>query len=179
MPYACFIYSIFPPTNTKYSFLKQGNLVTFYKFDISENNREIVSESGLMTIIFSRLSEKSWGRSSWGLNQWGMRGDSAFGPTLYQRLSHSPQGSSWRSTCIIHLIVWGGNHFSLWRVLEHLASTVFWGKLTPLKPDRSLARRSLPQRRAFSSGRQIYRPKSCLRRSRKQCISLHKVAIRL
>ena len=27
----------------------------------------------------------------------------------------------------MHLIVWGGNHFSLWRVLEHLASTVFRG----------------------------------------------------
>ena len=32
----------------KYSFLKQGNLVTFYKFDISENNQEIVGKSGLM-----------------------------------------------------------------------------------------------------------------------------------
>ena len=32
----------------KYSFLKQGNLVTFYKFDISQNNQEIVSKIGLM-----------------------------------------------------------------------------------------------------------------------------------
>ena len=77
----------------------------------------------------------------------------AFGPKLYQGLS--PQGSFWISTCIIHLIVWGGNHFSLWRVLEHLASTVFCGKLTPLKPDHSLARRSLPRRQAFSSEPQL------------------------
>ena len=47
-----------------------------------------------------------------------MRGGSAFGSTLYQGLS--PQGCFWRSTWIMHLIVWGGNHFSLWRVLEHL-----------------------------------------------------------
>ena len=32
----------------KYSFLKQGNLVTFYKFDISKKNREIFRKSGLM-----------------------------------------------------------------------------------------------------------------------------------
>ena len=98
-----------------------------------------------------------------GLNQWGMRGGSAFGPTLYHGLS----GSSWRSTCIIHLIVWGGNRFSLWRVLEHLASTVFCGKLTKLKPDHSSARRSLPQRQAFSSEPQLD-PHSLLYRLMKQ-----------
>ena len=54
----------------KYSFLKQGNLVTFYKFNISENNQEIVSKSGLMA---SRASSRR--RAEAGpvevLNQWG------------------------------------------------------------------------------------------------------------
>ena len=33
------------------------------------------------------------------------------------------EGSFWRLTCAILLIVWGGTHFCLWRVLEHLAFT--------------------------------------------------------
>ena len=73
------------------------------------------------------------------------RGGSACGPTLYQ------------AGPTLHLIVWGGTHFSLWRVLEHLASTVFCGRLTHLKPDHSLARRSLPQRQAFSGEPQLDR----------------------
>ena len=31
------------------------------------------------------------------------------------------EGYFWRSTCVMHLIVWGGIHFCLWRILEHLA----------------------------------------------------------
>ena len=75
----------------KYSFLKQGNLnVTFYKFDISEKNQEIVSKSGLMA---SRPGSRRKLRPvQLGLNQLGMRGGCAFGPTLYQGLS--AQGSS-------------------------------------------------------------------------------------
>ena len=74
----------------KYSFLKQGNFVIFYKFDISENNQEIVSKSGLMA---SRLGSRRRAETDpvGGLNEWGMRGGSTFSPTLYQGLSS--QGS--------------------------------------------------------------------------------------
>ena len=54
----------------KYSFLKQVNLFTFYKFDISENNQEIVSKGGLMASHpgFRRRAEAG---PVEGLNQWG------------------------------------------------------------------------------------------------------------
>ena len=58
------------------------------------------------------------------------------------------EGSFWRSTCVMHLIVWEGIHFCLWHVLEHLASIIFCGRLIPLQPDYSLERRGLPQRQA-------------------------------
>ena len=62
-----------------------------------------------------------------------MRGGSACIPTLCQGLS--PQKG--RLKIDIHLIVWGGNNFCLWRLLEHLASTVFCGKLIYSSQTRS------------------------------------------
>ena len=54
----------------KYSFLKHGNLVTFYKFDISENNQQIVSKSGLMASRPGSRRRAEAGPVE-GLNQWG------------------------------------------------------------------------------------------------------------
>ena len=72
----------------KYSFLKHKNLVTFYKFDISENNQQIISKSGLMSSRPGSRRRAEAGPVE-GLNQCsgGMRGGSACGPTLYQGLS--------------------------------------------------------------------------------------------
>ena len=40
-------------------------------------------------------------------------------------------------------------------MLEHLASTIFCGRLNPLQPDYSLARRGLPQRQVSSRETQL------------------------
>ena len=80
----------------KYSFLKQGSLVTFNKFDISKKNQEIVSnsKSGLMP---SRQGSwrKSWGRSSWGLKLLTSGGCEAAAHSALRLLYHglSSQGS--------------------------------------------------------------------------------------
>ena len=58
-------------------------------------------------------------------------------------------------------------HFCLWRVLEHLASTIFCRRPTHLQPDYSLARENLPQRQAFSRETQLD-PNSLLYRLMKQ-----------
>ena len=142
--------------------MKQENLVTFYKFDISENNQQIVSKIGLMAsrtgsrrraeagpVGVSTSTPTGWDPNWTGLSsskaKWG---GSACIPTLYKGLSPQKGPSEDRHTfnSLSHLIVWGGTHFCLWRLLEHLASTVFCGKLTPLKPVHSLARMSLSQR---------------------------------
>ena len=62
------------------------------------------------------------------------------------------EGSFWTLTCAMLLIVWGGTHFCLLRVLEHLAFTVSCGRPTHLQPDYSLAKRGFPRRR-HSAGR--------------------------
>ena len=116
-------------------------------------SRLSVSKSGLMGSRPGSRRRAEAGPVE-GLNQWGDARRHRMRPDVLSGIV-ATEGSFWRSTCIIHLIVWKGNHFSLWRVLEHLASTVFCGKLTPLKPDHSLARRSLPQRQAFSSEPQL------------------------
>ena len=77
------------------------------------------------------------------------------------------EGSFWRSTCIMHLIVWEGIQFCLWHVLEHLASTIFCARLNPLQPDYSLGRRGLPQRQISSRKTQLD-PHSLLYRLMKQ-----------
>ena len=50
--------------------MKQGNLVTFYKFDISENNQEIVSKSELMASRPGSRRRAEVGPVG-GLNRWG------------------------------------------------------------------------------------------------------------
>ena len=66
-----------------------------------------------------------------------------------------------------NLKVWEGIHFCLWHMLEHLASIIFCGRLIPLQPDYSLARRGLPQRQVSSRETQLD-PHSLLYRLMKQ-----------
>ena len=77
--------------------MKQGNLVTFYKYDISENNQEIVSKNELMACRpgFRRRAEAGPVES---LNQCWMRGGSTCIPTLCQGLSPQKGPSEDRHT---------------------------------------------------------------------------------
>ena len=69
--------------------MKQGNLVTFYKFGISENNQEIVSKSGLMASRpgFRRRAEAGPVEGLKFSTSGGMLGGAARIPTLCQGLS--------------------------------------------------------------------------------------------
>ena len=78
--------------------MEQGNLVTFYKFDISESNQEIVSKSGLVASRpgFRRRAEAV---PVEGLNQWGdARRQRIYIPKLCQGLSQQKGPSEDRHT---------------------------------------------------------------------------------
>ena len=112
------------------------------------------------------LSEKSWGRSSWGSQPVGDVRRQRMRPDVMSGIV-ATEGSFWRSTCVMHLIVWEGIHFYKWLVSEHLTSTISCGRLIPLQPDYSLARRGLPQRQVSSRETQLD-PHSLLYRLMKQ-----------
>ena len=126
--------------------------------------QEIVSKSRIKASCPGSRKRAEAGQVG-GLNQRGMRGGSACGPTLCQGLS--PQKGPSEDRHALHLIVWEGIHFCLWHVLEHQASTIFCGRLIPLQPDYSLARRGLPQRQVSSRETQLD-PYSLLYRLMKQ-----------
>ena len=88
-----------------------------------------------------------------GLNQWGDARRQACGQTLRQGLlpQKGPSEDIFNS-------LRRDSYFCLGRVLEHLASIVFCGRLNPLKPDHSLSRRSLSQRQALSREAQLEPP---------------------
>ena len=70
--------------------MKKKKLVTFYKFDISENNQEIVSKSGLMASRpgFRRRAEAG---PVEGLNQWGDARRQRMHPDVMSGQGLSPQ----------------------------------------------------------------------------------------